>query len=72
MTAWQFSVRRVDVPAGRYEPHPALQTFTTEAEATEAARAFAAAARERYTPSIYEVRSRGRRLVYVARAHAPR
>jgi hypothetical protein len=62
-TPWQYAVRRVDLPAGRYEPRPALGTFATLDAATEAAKSAAAEAANCYTPRIYEVRTRGRKLL---------
>jgi hypothetical protein len=64
---WEYSVRRVDLPAGGYEPSPARATFATLAEAKAAAADYAADAAGCYTPRIYEVRTRGRRVVGAAR-----
>jgi hypothetical protein len=64
---WDYSVRRVDLPAGGYEPSPASATFATLAEAKAAAAEYAADAAGCYTPRIYEVRTRGRRVVCAVR-----
>jgi hypothetical protein len=67
MVKWRYAVRRVDLPAGGYEPHAARATFMDLEDAMQAADAYAAEAAGCYTPRIYQVRTREHRAVYEAR-----